>query len=107
MGYEGYFSPLIFGLVSFLPSIVLYPHRELPLRRTLIRKALHFILLEGMLITFGHWAGVLQGFDDTASFALTVLIVYLLVNFLSWQMDSKQAAEINKTLKVLQGRNAQ
>ena len=107
MGYEGYFSPLIFGLVSALPSIVLYSRRELSLRQTLIRKALHFMLLEGMLITFGHWAGVLHGFDDTASFALTVFIVYLLVNLLSWQMDSKQAGEINKTFKVLQGRNAQ
>ena len=104
IGYEGYFSPLIFGLVSLVPSIATYSRKELTLRQALLRKLFHFVLLEAMLIAFGHWAGILQGFGDTVYFALTVLIVYLAVNLISWHLDSREASEINKTLKALQGR---
>ena len=102
-GYEGYFSPLLFGLMSLVPSIATYSRKELSLRQTLLRKLIHFALLETMLISFGHWAGILHGFD-TVYFALTVLIVYLAVDLISWHLDSKEASKINKTLRSLQGR---
>ena len=103
-GYEAYFSPLLFGLVSVVPSIATYSRKELTLRQTLVRKLLHFALLEAMLIAFGHWAGVLHGFGETVYFAFAVCIVYLAVNLISWHLDSREAGEINKTLKALQGR---
>lgn len=103
-GYEGFFSPLIFGLVSLVPSLATYSRKELSLRQALIRKLFHFALLETMLITFGHWTGILHGVDDSASFALAVLIVYLMVNWVSWHLDSKEATKINQTLRTLQGR---
>ncbi len=103
-GYDAYFSPLIFGLVSLIPALVTYSRRELSLRQTIIRKALHFLLLEILLVAFGRWAGLLNNIDSTASFALTVLIVYLAVNLFSWQLDKKEATQINQTLKALQGR---
>ena len=102
-GYEGYFSPLLFGLMSLVPSIATYSRKELSLRQTLIRKLIHFALLETMLISFGHWARILHGFG-TVYFALTVLIVYLAVDLISWHLDSKEASKINKTLRSLQGR---
>lgn len=103
-GYEAYVSPFVFGLVSLLPSMVTYSRRELTFRQTLVRKLLHFALLEALLITFGHWAGVLHGFGDTICFALAVFIVYLVVNLIGWYLDSREATEINETLKALQGR---
>ena len=103
-GYEGYFSPLLFGLMSLVPSIATYSRKELSLRQTLIRKLIHFALLEMMLISFGHWARILHSLYDTLYFALTVLIVYLAVDLISWHLDSKEASKINKTLRSLQGR---
>jgi hypothetical protein len=104
IGYEGYFSPLIFGLVSLVPSIATYSRKELPFRQALIRKLVHFALLETILVAFGHWAEILHGIDDTTYFVLAVFVVYLTVNLVSWQLDSKEASEINKTLRSLQGR---
>ena len=103
-GYEGYFSPLLFGLMSLVPSIATYSRKELSLRQTLLRKLIYFVLLETMLISFGHWARILHGLYDTLYFALTVLIVYLAVDLISWHLDSKEASKINKTLRSLQGR---
>ena len=104
-GYEAYFSPLIFGAISLIPSLVTYSSKELSLPQTLIRKVLHVIVLEAMLITFGFWAGILIGTADTIFFALTVFIVYLLVNFINWKLDKKTAGEINTMLKSLQENN--
>lgn len=103
-GYEAYFSPLLFGLVSLVPSVATYSRKELTLRQALIRKLLHFALLEALLVALGHWAGLLHGAGDTVSFAVAVFIVYLAVNLISWYLDSREASEINKTLKTMQGR---
>ena len=104
LGYEAYFSPLIFGLVSLVPSFITYSRKELSFRQAFVRKVLHVIVLEVMLIAFGFWAGILYRATDASSFGVTVFLVYLAVNFISWQIDKKDANEINKTLKLLQGR---
>ncbi len=103
-GYEAYFSPLIFGLISIVPSFVTYSRRELSFRRALFRKVLHVILIEALMVVFGIWAGLIQSAEEAAFFALTVFIVYIAVNLISWLLDKKEAGEINKTLKSLQGR---
>ena len=104
-GYEGFFSPLIFSLLSLAPSFVLYSRKELSLRQTLLRKLLHILMLEGTLILFGFWAKLLHGPADAAFFALAVLLVYLAVNLIRYLLDRKEAGEINKTLKAFQGRD--
>lgn len=104
-GYEAYFSPLIFGLISLVPSFVTYSGKELSFRQAFVRKVLHVIGLEAVLIAFGFGAGILHGAVDASFFGVAVFIVYLAVNLISWQIDKKDASEINKTLKSLQGRN--
>lgn len=104
-GYEAYFSPLIFGFVGLVPSVVTYSRRELSLREALVRKALHVVVLEALLIAFGFVVGVLHGVTDASFFGLAVFVVNLAVNWISWQIDKKDAREINKTLRSLQGRN--
>lgn len=106
-GYEAYFSPLIFGLVSLIPSFVNYSRKELSLKQALIRKVLHFIALEVTLITFSYLTGLITGINEVFSFAVTVFIVYLAVNLISWWLDRKEAGEINKMIKALQDKKEQ
>ena len=103
-GYDAFYSPLIFALISVVPSLLTYSRKELSLRQMLLRKFLHFTLLVGLLILFTKYAGILDNVSDAARFALTVLIVYLGVNLVNWQLDSKRARQINKNLKAIQGR---
>jgi hypothetical protein len=101
-GYESFFSPLIIGFVSLVPSFVTYSRKELSFRQTLVRKVFHFIFLESVLIGFGFGAGILHEPADASFLALTVFIVYLAVNLISWKLDQKAADEINKTLNSFQ-----
>lgn len=104
-GYEAFFSPLLFGLLSLIPSLVMYSRKELSFRQAIIRKVLHLLLLEALLTAFGHWNGMFQASGDIAFFMITVFAVYILVHLISWQLDRKEAGEINKTLKALQSRS--
>ncbi len=101
-GYESYFSPLIFGLVSILPSIVTFSRKELSLKQTIIRKILHFFFLVLMLVLFVFWTGLLKGFNEAVSFVFSVFIVYVIVNIVSWHLNKKEASEVNKLLKHFQ-----
>ncbi|NLB78902.1 MAG: DUF3021 domain-containing protein [Clostridiaceae bacterium] len=105
-GYEAYLSPIIFGFVSLIPSFVTYSRKELSLKQALIRKVLHFIVLEVTLIAFSFMTGLITEITEVFSFAVTVFIVYLAVNLISWWLDSKKAEEINKMLKALQSKEA-
>lgn len=103
-GYEGFLSPLIFGIISLVPSFLTYSRRELSLRQALVRKVFHVIVLEAMLIAFGFWTGILHNPSEASFFGLTVFVIYIAVNLISWLLDKKEAGELNRTLKSLQGR---
>ncbi len=104
-GYESYFSPLLFGLISLIPSFLTYSQKELSFRQAILRKVLHVIVLEVVLIVVGFQVEILQVPTDALFFALAVCIVFIAVNFISWKLDQKNADEINKKLKSLQGRS--
>jgi hypothetical protein len=103
-GYESFFSPLIFGLISLVPSLVTYSRKEISYRQAVIRKILYLFLLEGLLIFFGFWSKILTNIIDSMFFGITVIIVFILVNIISWQIDRKEAVKINSVLKSFQGR---
>jgi hypothetical protein len=88
-----------------VPSIVTYSRKELSFRQTVIRKLLYLLLLEATLTVFGLWAGIFHATADIVFFMFTVFIVYILVHLIKWLIDRKEADEINKTLKAMQGKS--
>jgi hypothetical protein len=103
LGYEAFFSPLIFGAVAVLPSLALYSKKELTFKQMLFRRILHFLLLELGLLGFGSISGIFDGTEVIISFAISVFVVYLFTNVIQWLIDSKTAVDINKGLKKMQG----
>lgn len=101
-GYEAYFSPLIFGAIAVLPSFLLYSKRDLTMKQMLVRRILHFTVLELVLLGFGYITNLFQELEVALSFALSVLMVYLFTSMASWLIDTRTAVEINKGLKRLQ-----
>lgn len=89
----------VFALFADLPGMVFYSKRELSKKQWRKRAVLHFFLLEAVLMTAGRlyemWIGIFQGI----CFGGVVLIVYVLVIFVNYQLDHKMAEEMNKKLK--------
>lgn len=103
LGYEAFFSPIIFGLIATIPSIIQYSPRELTLNQMLFRRVVHFIILEVLLIGFACGSGIIRGTAMVISFSVSVFLVYLVTTIIRWIIDSNTANEINKGLKKLQG----
>lgn len=102
-GYEAYFSPIIFGLIGVLPSIVMYSKKELTIKQMKTRKVLQLIVLEGMVLSFGYVMGIMK-VNMMLSLALSVLVVFIMVHLISWIIDYKEAEKLNEDLKAFQGR---
>ena len=102
-GYEAYFSPLIFGVIGVLPSLVTYSKKELTVKQMKVRKVIQLIILEGLVLTFGYFMGVMK-VNMMVSVASSVLVVFLMVHLITWIIDSKKAAQLNEDLKAFQGR---
>ena len=102
-GYEAYFSPIIFGLIGVLPSIVTYSKKELTIKQMKTRKVLQLIVLEGMVMSFGYVMGIMKD-NMMLSLALAVLVVFIMVHLISWIIDYKEAEKLNEDLKAFQGR---
>lgn len=100
--YDAFFSPLIFGAVATLPYFVFYSRKELTFRQMLIRKILHFLLLEITQISLGYLSGLLKNLKMMVMLFVAVFAVYLFKLVINWLMDSKTAMDINEGLKRIQ-----
>lgn len=91
--YEILLYPPLYGLFATIPSIILYSRKELTMRQFMIRKILHFVCLEVLLvlITFSGENLCRENADIIVSFVISVFIVTLCVNLVSWVLDKRQA----------------
>lgn len=101
-GYEAFLSPLIFGAVASLPSLVTYSKNELSVKQTVIRSVIHFILLEAVILSFLYFGGMITGVSMAVSLGASILMIDLLVNLVLWVNDKRTAKEFNDALKKLQ-----
>lgn len=105
-GYDAFLSPLIYGAISIVPMLCMYSKKELSLRQYLLRELLELVCIEVILIGFGLGSKSLnpENLPLTLSFALSILVVFLLVNLIAWLLDKRQAQQLNSDLKLFQSR---
>lgn len=101
-GYEAYFSPLIFGAISTIPSFVTYSKRELTVKQMLFRNVLQLFLIEFLVLITGYYFGIMKDKMILISVAISVIIVFITVHIISWLIDLKTATTLNENLKDYQ-----
>ncbi|NLO16023.1 MAG: DUF3021 domain-containing protein [Clostridiales bacterium] len=101
-GYEAFLSPLIFGLLASIPTLVTYSKKELSVKQTAIRNLLHFVLLETVVLSVLYFGGMLTSVSMAISLGISILIIDLVVNLVLWINDKRIAKEFNSALKRLQ-----
>ena len=104
-GYEAFFSPILFGVIAIVPSLVTYSKEELSLKQTIIRKIIHFILIEVLILLVLYLEGGLTGVGVTISLAVSILVIDLTVHLVLWINDRRIANELNLGLKDMQSRH--
>ncbi len=104
LGFDSFYSPLIGAALGTLPSFILYSRKELNLRQTIIRKVLHLLALEIVIIGFSFLIVKSFSLFQIMFFVGIVLVVYLVVNLIDRLLQIKDTREINSGLKALQNR---
>ncbi|EGD46613.1 hypothetical protein Cpap_0995 [Ruminiclostridium papyrosolvens DSM 2782] len=104
LGFDSFYSPLIGAALGTLPSFILYSRKELNLRQTIIRKVLHLLALEIVIIGFSFLLVKSFSLFQIMFFVGIVLVVYLVVNLIDRLLQIKDTREINSGLKALQNR---
>ena len=98
-GYEAFLSPLIFGLLASVPTLVTYSKEELSLKQTAVRNLLHFVLLEMIVLSVLYFGGMLTSLSMAISLGISILIIDLAVNLVLWINDIRIAKEFNSALR--------
>ncbi|MDD4112384.1 MAG: hypothetical protein PHC56_05070 [Herbinix sp.] len=100
-GYEAYFSPLLFGLIAVIPSLVTYSTKELSLKQSIMRKIFQLLLIEAMILSFSHIVGILKS-EMIGSMILSILIIFVAVHLIEWIINNKNAKKLTLKLKAFQ-----
>lgn len=101
-GYEAFLSPLLFGGVASVVSMVKYSKYELSLKQALLRNFIQLMLIEVLTLLILYFGGMLKSISITASLGLSILIVYITASLVLWINDKRMANDLNQGLKRLQ-----
>lgn len=105
-GYEAFLAPLLYGALGLIPVFVMYSPKELTIKQIVIRKIVQLIALEFILVLagFGRENLKAENLALIASFALSVLIIYVLVHVISWVLNLEMARQLTMDLQSYQSR---
>ncbi|GIP34233.1 DUF3021 family protein [Paenibacillus sp. J2TS4] len=92
---------MAFSFISALVGFILNSSLNISEKNMRIRRAIHFMALETILISLGAIFGIVNSASSILILALEIAVIYAVVRFLSWQNDKKVAEQINEGLKSL------
>jgi len=104
-GYEVFIYPLVYGALGLIPSIFIRERKECGVREyvtcQIIGAIMTAVIIDGVMfvgkeMTKEHIVIALVN-------AAGVFVIYVLVNLITWVLDSKTARELNEELTAYQG----
>lgn len=101
LGFHHIYTIMICALVGVLPSLMFYFPTDISEKGMRVRILIHFVIVEAVLLIFTNWMGWVTGVVNTMILAFEIAIISLLVRWLEWSSDRKDATEINEQLRKL------
>lgn len=103
-GYEAFFAPVLYGLLSMIPVAIMYSKKELTVKQLYIRKVLQLFSIELILYLGGY------GFENiktaprnqTVAFGISIIIVYVVEDVISGIINTNDAKKLTKMLHQYQ-----
>lgn len=105
LSYGAFFSPPLFGSISILFGVVTWSKKELSVNRILFRRAIHLLLIEGMVFGLNYIAGVIFPTIVSIALFLGIALVFIMVYVILWVNDQKSAMLFNEKLREYQAAN--
>jgi len=107
-GYEAFLSPLLFGLLTVIPTVIMYSKKELTVRQLLFRKVIQ-LLLDIVIVIAVVFAGNelnKKTIITAAGVSVSIVIVFAAVHFIEWLLERQTAKQLTQQLTEFQKRNS-
>lgn len=106
-GYEAFLSPIVYGLISLVPVLLMYSKRELTLKQQILREFFKLIAIEAALVLFAFGMDNLLAENTllVVCFMISVAVIFVLVNVVEWLLDLRTAKQLNLNLKDFQSKH--
>lgn len=101
-GYEAFFSPPLFGFFSILFGFVTKSKRELRTGEAIGRQILHLLFIECLVFGLNYASGVRFETSLNITLALTIALIFVVVNLIMFVNDRRNALLFNEELKKFQ-----
>ena len=108
-GYEAFLSPLLLGLFTVIPTLLLYSRKELTVRQLLVRKALQ-LLLDIVIVDAVVFSGnelAAASLAAAAGVSVSIVIVFAAVHLIEWLLARRTAKQLTEQLAAFQMRHSQ
>ncbi len=99
-GYELFLSPLIFSVISSLPSLIEYSKHELSIRQLIVRKIIHLVVLEILILSTLWSFEIIKTVEMGLSLGISIMIIDITVRIIDWINNKRIADEINHSIKT-------
>lgn len=103
-GYEAFFSPPLFGLLSVLCGIVTQSKRELSMREVIARRCVHLLLIELIVFGLNYASGTIFSTALFVVLALAIAVIFVAVYAVLYINDKRSAVLFNEELRRFQER---
>jgi Ca2+/Na+ antiporter len=84
--------------MACLTSLIFYSKKKASEREMWIRRIIHFVVLEVVLLIFAKVTGRVNDIVDMVILVTQIAVIYVICRYLSWMNDKKAANRINEKL---------
>ena len=96
-----FFMPFVYAFFCVIPSIVVYSSKELSIKQMLVRKTIHFVLIELIVMLISYKTGVLASTFMRIAIPLSAAAVYIMVNVLEYLFCKLEADTMTKKIQCV------
>ncbi len=104
ISYDSFFMPFIYAFFCSIPSFVIYSAKELSIKQMLVRKAIHFLLIESIVMLISYMIGTLTDTSICIAILLAVIVVYTAVNVFEYLFCKLEADAMTKKIQYIRGK---
>ena len=106
LGYDAFLYPLIYGAITSIPNLLMIEKKEPTIKQSIFREIVGVILISAILLTTMFAGREMTGelIIISCGIVLSVICITLLVNAVSWILDSRKAESLTNDLVAFQNK---
>ena len=106
LGYDAFLYPIVYGAITSIPNLLMVEKKEPTIKQAIFREIIGVILISAILLTTMFAGMKITGelIVIGCGIVVSVICITVLVNVISWILDSKKAESLTNDLIAFQNK---